>query len=289
MKSKSRPQADPEGRMPLIEHIRELRRRIVRALLGLALGTVVGFLVFNPVWDFLKKPWCQLPAAHRLGNGTRCTLVYSGITEGFFLHLKIAVIIGAVISAPIWLYQLWAFIAPGLYQRERKWTYIFLGASVPLFAAGASLAYLTLDKGLKVLTGFAPADSTALISIGNYLSYLIGMLFVFGLTMELPLLIVILNMAGVLSHARIKKWRRGIIFGIFVFTAVTVPNPDPFTMLALAIPTIVVFEVAELLAWLHDRRKVAADPYAGLADDEISPLEPVDHSIDEPEDTRTLG
>lgn len=289
MKIKSRPQPDPEGRMPLIEHIRELRRRIVRALLGLALGTAVGFLVFNPVWDFLKRPWCQLPAAHRLGNGKTCTLVYSGITEGFFLHLKIAVIIGAVVSAPIWLYQLWAFIAPGLYRRERKWTYIFVGASVPLFAAGAALAYLTLDKGLKVLTGFAPADSTALISIGNYLSYLIGMLFVFGLTMELPLLVVILNMAGVLSHARIRKWRRGIIFGIFVFTAITVPNPDPFTMLALAIPTIVVFEVAELLTWLHDKRKVAADPYAGLADDEISPLEPVDRSVDEPEDTRTLG
>jgi sec-independent protein translocase protein TatC len=111
------------------------------------------------------------------------------------------------------------------------------------------------------------------------------MLFVFGLTMELPLLVVILNMAGVLSHARIKKWRRGIVFGIFVFTAVTVPNPDPFTMLALALPTVIVFEIAELIAWIHDRRKIAADPYAGLADDQASPIEPVD----EVEDDRILG
>src|ERR1051325_10920489 len=113
--TKSKPPVDPEGRMPLMHHIRELRRRIVRAMLGLLLGMVVGFIVFTPVWNFLKAPWCRLPAAHQLGNRQQCVLVYNGITEGFFLHLKIALIIGVIISSPIWLYQLWAFIAPGLY------------------------------------------------------------------------------------------------------------------------------------------------------------------------------
>ena len=286
--TKPKQTVDPEGRMPLMDHIRELRRRIVRAILGLLLGMVVGFLVFNPVWDFMKRPWCRLPAAHRLGNSNQCVLVYNGITEGFFLHLKIALIIGALISSPVWLYQLWAFIAPGLYQRERKWTYIFLGASVPLFLGGAYLAYLTMDKGLEVLTGFAPSGSIGLITITSYLSYMTAMMVIFGVTFELPLLVVILNMAGVLTHARIRKWRRGIIFGIFVFTAVATPSQDPFTMLALAVPTVVLFEVAEILAWVHDKRKVADDPYAGLSDDEASTIEPIDE-VEEYEDHRTLG
>ncbi len=285
---KNRPQADPEGRMPLMDHIRELRRRIVRALLGLMLGMVLGFVIFNPVWDFMKRPWCDLPAAHKLGNGKECVLVYSGITEGFFLHLKIALIIGAIVSAPIWLYQLWAFVAPGLYQRERKWTYIFLGAAIPLFLTGAFLAWLTMDKGLEVLTGFAPSGSIGLITITSYLNYMTAMMLIFGVTFELPLLVVILNLAGVLTHARIRKWRRGIIFGIFVFTAVATPSQDPFTMLALAIPTVVLFEVAEVLAWIHDKRKIASDPYAGLSDDEASSIEPIE-DIEEYEDHRTLG
>src|SRR5262249_28740511 len=115
-----------------------------------------------------------------------------------------------------------------------------------------------------------------------------AMMLIFGVTFELPLVVVILNLAGVLTHARIRKWRRGIIFGIFVFTAVATPSQDPFTMLALAIPTVVLFEVAEILAWVHDKRKVANDPYAGLSDDEASPIEPVEE-YEEYEDHRTLG
>jgi sec-independent protein translocase protein TatC len=264
--------------MPLIEHIRELRRRVLRAMLGLLLGTAVGFAFFDPIWRFLKHPYCEA-TKHQWVNH-RCQLYFHSITEGFFLHLKIAFIVGAVISAPIWLYQLWAFIAPGLYAREKKWTYTFVGAAVPLFLTGAVIAYYTLNNGLRVLLGFAPAGSTALITIDSYLSYLVGMMFVFGLTMELPLLVIILNLAGVLTHERLKKWRRGIIFGIFVFTAITVPSPDPFTMLAIALPTVVAFEVADLISWIHDRRKRAKDPYADLSDDEASPLEPADYSLD---------
>src|SRR5258708_23462435 len=132
-----REQADPDGRMPLIEHIRELRRPIIRALLGLLLGMGVGFLIFNPVWDFMKRPYCRLPQSHQL-NPKSCTLIYTGITEGFFLHFKIALIIGAVISAPIWLYQLWAFVAPGLYRRDGTGTYMFPGPTCPLVAAAAA-------------------------------------------------------------------------------------------------------------------------------------------------------
>jgi sec-independent protein translocase protein TatC len=263
---------DNEGRMPLLDHLRELRNRVMKAILGVLLGTIVGWMVFNPVWDFLKAPYCELPQSHVLEKD-QCTLVVNGIFSAFFLHLKISFIIGLVLSAPIWLYQLWAFVAPGLYRRERRWTYVFLGAAVPLFFVGAALAYLTVDKGLAIFLGFVADDVAALITVDNYLGYVLVMLLVFGLTFELPLFVVVLNLAGVLTHERIKNSRRMIVFGVFVFAAVATPSGDPFTMLALALPTIVLFEVAEVLAYVHDRRRADSDPYAGLSDDEASPLD----------------
>ena len=258
----------PDGRMPLIEHIRELRSRVIKAALGLVLGASIGWIFFGPVWDVLKRPYERLPAQHCLAN--KCTLVVHGIFDGFFIHLKVALIVGAVLSSPIWLYQLWAFVAPGLYARERRWTYTFITAAVPLFGLGAWLAYVTLDKGLRIFIGLAPGDTTVLVGVTDYLGYATAMLLIFGLTFELPLFVVILNVAGVLTHARIRKSRRMLIFGIFVFAAVATPSQDPFTMLALALPTVVLlFEVAEVIAWVARQAQGGTpDPYAGLSDDE---------------------
>jgi sec-independent protein translocase protein TatC len=263
---------DDDGRMPLMEHIRELRVRIIKAALGLIAGAIVGWAFFGPVWDVLKRPYERLPPEHCLGG--RCTLVVHGIFDGFFIHLKVALIVGAVLSSPIWLYQIWAFVAPGLYARERRWTYAFIAIAAPLFAVGAGLAYYTLDRGLRIFIGLAPGNTTVLLGITDYLGYATAMLMIFGLTFELPLFVVILNFAGVLTHARIRKSRRLLLFGIFAFAAIATPSQDPFTMLALAVPTVVLFEVAEVVAYVHDRRKAARpDPYAGLADDEASPLD----------------
>ncbi|MFL6056871.1 MAG: twin-arginine translocase subunit TatC [Actinoallomurus sp.] len=271
-----------DGRMPLIEHIRELRSRIIKAAIGLVAGAIVGWAFFTPVWNVLKRPYERLPAEHCLGG--KCTLVVHGIFDGFFIHLKVALMVGAVLSSPIWLYQLWAFVAPGLYARERRWTYTFVAAAAPLFAAGAWLAYVTLDRGLRIFIGLAPGNTTVLVGITDYLGYATAMLLIFGLTFELPLFIVILNVAGVLTHARIKKSRRLLIFGIFVFAAVATPSQDPFTMLALALPTVVLFEVAEGIAYVHDRRKAnRPDPYAGLSDDEASPLDLRDGELEDGE------
>ncbi|SEG66831.1 sec-independent protein translocase protein TatC [Thermomonospora echinospora] len=268
--------------MPLMDHLRELRNRLIKAILGLLVGTVVGWILFQPAWDFLKEPYCALPASRDL-NG-HCSLVVNGIFSSFFLRLKIAFIIGLVISAPVWLYQLWAFVAPGLYRQERRWTYVFLGAAVPLFFVGTALAYLTVDKGLSIFLGFVPEDVAALITVDHYLGYVLAMLLVFGLTFELPLFVVVLNMAGVLSSARIRRSQRLIVFGIFVFAAVATPSADPFTMLALALPTVLLFEVAAFLAFLNDRRRGRRpDPYAELSDDEAAPLdlEEIDASLEE--------
>ncbi|WP_344891361.1 twin-arginine translocase subunit TatC [Actinomadura meridiana] len=255
-----------------MEHLRELRNRLIKAILSLVLGGIVGWIFFDPVWDFLKQPYEQVPPDNCIGG--KCDLVVHGIFDGFFIHLKVALIVGAVLSSPIWLYQIWAFVAPGLYQRERRWTYTFMAAAVPLFGLGAALAYVTMDKGLKIFIGLAPGDTDVLVGVQDYLSYAQAMLFIFGLTFELPLFVVMLNFVGVLTQERIRKSRRLLIFGVFVFAAVATPSQDPFTMLALALPTIVLFEVAEVIAYFHDRRKAReADPYEELADDEASPLD----------------
>ncbi|MBW8483413.1 twin-arginine translocase subunit TatC [Actinomadura sp. PM05-2] len=258
--------------MPLMDHLRELRSRLFKAVLGLVAGGIVGWVFFPPIWDFLKKPYTRIPAEHCID--AKCDLVVHGIFDGFFIHLKVALIVGAVISSPVWLYQIWAFVAPGLYKRERRWTYVFMIAAVPLFGLGAALAYLTMDKGLSIFIGLAPGDSIVLVGVQDYLGYAQAMLLIFGLTFELPLFIVVLNVAGVLTHDRIRRSRRMLLFGIFVFAAVATPSQDPFTMLALALPTVFLFEVAEILAYFHDRRKAARpDPYEGLSDDEASPLD----------------
>ncbi|GAA4389517.1 twin-arginine translocase subunit TatC [Actinomadura sp. NPDC048032] len=273
MKLNRRDAAAPDGRMPLMDHLRELRNRLIKAVLAFAVGAIVGWLLFDPVWDFLKQPYCSLPQSHVVDKD-QCSLFVNGIFSSFFLKLKISCIIGGVISSPFWLYQMWAFVAPGLYQRERRWTYVFLGAAVPLFFVGTALAYLTVDKGLAIFLGFVADDVKPLITVDSYLSYVLTMLLVFGLTFELPLFVVVLNMAGVLSSSRIRRSQRLILFGIFVFAAVATPSADPFTMLALALPTVLLFEIAALLAFLNDRRRARRpDPYAGLSDDEVSPLD----------------
>jgi sec-independent protein translocase protein TatC len=246
--------SDHEGRMSLMDHLRELRNRLIKAILGLTLGTVVGFVFFDQLWDFLTGPYCRLPAAYKLKAG-ECTLVQQSVFEGFMVNLQVALMFGAVVAAPIWLYQVWAFVTPGLYRNERRYSLSFLALSVPLFAAGAGLAYITMDKGLSLLFGFAPDNVIQLISMDQYVGFMMAMLVIFGLSFELPLLMVFLNMIGVLPFSLVKKHQRMVIFLMFVFAAVATPSQDPITMLALAVPMVGMFLVAEVIMFLHDRRK----------------------------------
>ncbi|GGL14032.1 Sec-independent protein translocase protein TatC [Sphaerisporangium melleum] len=250
----SRPAADLDGRMSLMDHLRELRNRLVKAILGLTLGTVVGFVFFDRLWDFMVGPYCRLPAAYKLKAG-ECTLVQQSVFEGFMVNLQVALMFGAVVAAPIWLYQIWAFVTPGLYRNERRYSLSFLGLSVPLFAAGAALAYITMDKGLSLLFGFAPDNVIQLISMDQYVGFLLAMLVIFGLSFEVPLLLVFLNFIGVLPFRLVSKHQRMAIFGMFVFAAVATPSQDPITMLALALPMVGMFLLAEFIMYLHDRKK----------------------------------
>lgn len=274
-----------DSRMPLTEHLRELRNRLAKALLALAVATIVCF-VFEPyIFDWLKQPYCDLPAEVRAtpdANG-ECTLAFFGVLDAFMIRLKISMIAGAVLSAPVWLYQLWSFITPGLHQHERRWSLAFVSSSLVLFAVGAFFAYLTLSKGLELLLGFGGDGLVSVLDVNKYLSYVIAMLLVFGLSFEIPLLVTMLNLAGVVSTAKLRTWRRPQIFLTFLFAAIVTPSQDPFTLLALGLPMVLLFEVAMLIGWLNDRRKARRgdpSPYTDLADDETSPLDFADYDAD---------
>jgi sec-independent protein translocase protein TatC len=270
--------SNPEARMPLMEHIRELRNRVIKIAIAITVGSVIGWLVYQHVWHFIEQPFCKLPARSReipgshTGGSCHQQLIVTGLFDGLFLKLQISIAVGVILSAPVWLYQLWAFIAPGLYRRERRWAYYFVGAAVPLFAFGAALAYLAMTRGLHFLLDLVPVGVTPLITITTYLSYAEAMLAIFGIAFELPLIFVLLNLAGVLTHARFRKWRRMIIFGVFAFAAIFTPSPDPLSMLLLAIPCLVFVEAAEVFAWVHDRRKArfGSLEFPGLSDEEVA-------------------
>jgi sec-independent protein translocase protein TatC len=265
--------ANPEARMPLMEHIRELRNRVIKIAIAITVGSIIGWIVYAPVWAFIKRPYCRVPQPHALFPHQNCQLYVNGLFDAFFLKLQICIVVGLILTMPIWLYQLWAFIAPGLYRRERRWAYYFVGASIPLFVAGGTVAYFAMTRGVHFLLSMLPADTTALITINTYLSYAGAMLMIFAIAFEMPLVFVLLNLAGVLTHERFKKWRRGIIFLVFLFAATFTPSPDPLSMLLLAVPCLVLVEAAEGFAWVHDRRKarrLGSLAYPGLSDEEVA-------------------
>jgi len=268
--------SNPEARMPLMEHLRELRNRLVKAVLGIILGMVVGWFLYARAFNFITGPFCRVPIQDTVGCGPHGhPLVVTGVFDPFFVKLKVAFVVGIIVSSPIWFYQFWAFIAPGLYRREKRWTFAFVGSAVPLFALGGVFAYLAMSRGLRFLLGLTPDNVRPLITIDTYFGYALAMLFIFGIAFELPLVLVILNMAGAVSHAFIRKHRRVMIFLVFVFAGAATPSPDPFSMLLLAIPCVVLVELAELFVWLNDRRRARRDA-ALLAEEGISELSDTD-------------
>lgn len=273
-----------------MDHLRELRRRVIIILVLVIAGAVLGYYLYPHTLTFLRQPYCSVPAQYRAnltgdGNavGSKCELVYFGVLDGFTTRLKVAVISGAVFTAPLWLFQIWAFITPGLRKNEKRYTLTFIAASTILFAAGVTLAYVVLSKGLKVLLSQAGFGTAALLTAPEYISFVTLMLVVFGAAFEVPLLVVMANFAGVLPAKLLKKSQRVAIFLIFLFAAVATPSTDPFTMCAMAIPMVLLFEAAVLIATVHDRRKARrkaeakqqAKTDAALAMDAADSLEPV--------------
>ena len=272
-------QGNPEGRMPLMDHLRELRNRVVKAALAIIVGMIIALCFSNQTIHWIMQPFCDAS----IHGATGCTkigdqLTVTGIFDPLSLRIKLAFYIALVGTCPVWLYQLWAFIAPGLYSREKKWAYLFTGSAVPLFVAGAVLAYLVMSRGLHYLLGLAPHGVLVLPSFDTYLGYFTGMLLGFGIAFELPLVLAMLNIAGIHTYERFRKWRKALIFGVFVFAGMVNPSPDPWTMLIFGGLCVALVEIAEVFVYFNDKRRARLnpDPYAGLADDELSPIDDIE-------------
>jgi sec-independent protein translocase protein TatC len=272
--------------MPVLDHLRELRRRVIIVVLIVVGGAVLGWFLYGHILDFLRHPYCSVPQKYRYvaNNTDKCSLVYHGVLDGFTTRLKVCAIAGAVLTGPLWLYQIWAFITPGLRKKERKYTLWFVFFSTLLFVAGVSLAYVVLSKGLRFVLEQAGTGAVAQLTVSDYISFVTLMLVVFGAAFELPLIIVMANFVGVLPASLLKKSRRIAIFLIFLFAAVATPSTDPFTMCAMAIPMALLFEVAVQVAAVHDRRKARrlaaerAEPH--LEDDVPSAVDAIPQSLD---------
>ncbi|MFD8078769.1 twin-arginine translocase subunit TatC [Streptomyces sp. NPDC059718] len=280
--------------MPLAEHLREIRNRLVKALLAILVVTIAaafhykGIVNFStrPVLDSVGCPTSFADLAKRTANTTCARITINGLLAPFTLTLKVSLMAGVVLASPVWLYQLWAFVAPGLHKHERRYAYAFVGAGVPLFYGGAFFAYKVLPTTAKVLIGFTPHGVDNLLPLDGLLDLVTRMVVVFGLSFEMPLLLVMLNLTGVLSGRRIIGWWRGMIMGITAFSAVATPSTDPLTMLALAAPIWVLYFAAVVFSLLNDRRK-ARKQEAEPGDHEISDLDLTPQDIGEVEPVST--
>ncbi|MET8943666.1 twin-arginine translocase subunit TatC [Streptomyces sp. NPDC004542] len=290
LKPARKKEKDPEGRMPLADHLRELRNRLAKAMLAVIVVTVVAAFFYNDIINFLTKPildsvGCK-QSFEQLVNSTSDTqcarITINGLLAPFTLALQVSLMAGVVFASPVWLYQLWAFVAPGLHRHEKKYAYGFVFTGAPLFMGGGFFAYKVMPTTAKVLIGFTPQGVDNLLPLDDLLQLVTRMVIVFGLSFELPLLLVMLNLTGVLTGRRMLGWWRGMILGITVFAAVATPSTDPLSMLALAGPIWVLYFAAVAFSLLNDKRKRrrAAE---GPADDEASELDLTPEAIDEVE------
>jgi sec-independent protein translocase protein TatC len=238
------------GRMPLRAHLRELRRRLTLIAVGLVVGTVVGWFFYDPVFQLLQRPILDVAAR----RGDTVSLNFQGVATAFDVQIKVSLFLGVLGTSPWWMYQLWAFITPGLTRRERGYAVGFIAAGVPLFLAGAALAFWALPNAVRLLTDFAPADTTNWVDAQLYLSFVMRIVLAFGVGFLLPVVMVALNFAGLVrARAWLAGWRWAVVIA-FTFAAVATPTPDAISMIVVAIPICVLFFVAIGVCHLHDRR-----------------------------------
>jgi len=262
--------------MTLIEHVRELRNRLFWAALGIIVGLIVGFIVSGWVFDILKQPYCSLESSWIINaSGERvCNFLVLGVVDPLILKLKIALWVGLILGAPVWMYQLWAFIAPGLHRHERKWAYVFVGIAAPLFIGGAVLAFFVVKHSLAFIQEAGILGVTTQLEVTSYIGFVTNMILIFGVAFEFPLILLMLNFTGVVTARKLMSWWRIVVFLSFGFAAIATPDPGPFGMTLLAACMVVLYLFAVGVAALNDRRKGRGkEIYAGLDDDEISPLE----------------
>ena len=241
--------------MTVMEHLEELRRRIVICMIAITAGAVLGWFLYPWFIHLVQRPYCDyvngLPAASRPPAG--CNFVATSLLAPMLVKIKIVVYLGLAIALPVLLYQLWAFIVPGLDDREKKMVVPFMASSVVLFALGALVAYATLPKGINFLLGFAGSSVVPLLSFDHYVGFFVLVLLAFGVSFLFPVMLVFLQLVGVLKSTQLRQVRRFAILGIAIFAAVITPSSDPYTMLAMMIPMVMFYEAAIIIGRLLKR------------------------------------
>jgi sec-independent protein translocase protein TatC len=276
---------DEAGRMPLMEHLRELRRRLLRSVLALVVVALICFFFYSRLFAFITAPLDDIKAEYARRGGT-VTLNFQSIGDPFTYAIRICGWSALFLSSPVWLYQLWAFITPGLHKNERRWGLAFIATAVPLFLGGVALAYTFLPQSFGLLIGFNPDPHRVanIIAMDTYLSFVTRMMLIFGVAFVFPVLLVALDLAGVVTARHLLRAWRPVVFGAFVFAAVATPSGDPGTMSALALPMLLLYASATAVCAVLDRRRRRAGTdgidYEALSDDEASPLDHAPHSVD---------
>jgi sec-independent protein translocase protein TatC len=265
--------------MSLGDHLRELRRRFVISATAIAVGSVLGWVAYQPLFNAIMEPLRKMQRErHGLVN-----INFGGITQPFTVQLQVALFVGVIVASPVWLYQVWGFIVPGLTKREKRTSLAFIGAAVPLFLLGCLLAAYAVPRAIGVLLGFTPQGAANLPDAALYLTFVTRFILAFGLAFLLPVFLVGLNFAHVLpARIMLKGWRVAVLL-IFLFAAMMTPTPDAWTMLALAFPMVALYYAAVGVATLLDRRRARREPdWAKVADDESSPLDDEARPLDDP-------
>lgn len=247
--------------MSLADHLRELRYRLIVASVAIVVTSCLAGLWYNQLYQVLMRPYLVAVDLLAATNPElTATTVISGVSTPFLLALRVCLVAGLVLASPVWLYQLWAFIVPALLAKEKRWALIFLAAAIPLFLLGVVIGYYILPQGISVMLSFTPSSIpiTNLLEVNQFLELTLQLMVIFGLGFLMPVVVVGLNLAGVVSARQLAKARTYVIFGTFVFGAAATPSTDPFSMLALALPMTLLYLAAEMICRMNDRRKARA-------------------------------
>lgn len=252
------PAQSADGTMALMDHLREVRYRLMISTLAIVIMSAIAAIFYKELVDFILQPYYQArDAIEASKEGASFLIVNDGVGRPFTVAVMTCAVTGLVTSSPVWMYQLWSFIAPGLIAKEKKYALGFLSAAVPLFILGCAVGYYVWPKGITVMLGFTPQglDITNLLEMTNFLALEIKIILVFGVSFLLPVVLVALNLAGVVKGHQLVKSRKFVIFGTFVFAAIATPSTDPFSMLALSVPLTVLYMIAEAICLMLDKRK----------------------------------
>jgi sec-independent protein translocase protein TatC len=261
---------DPEGRMPLRAHLAEFRTRLIKSAITIAIGAILGWFLSKDLINQLFQPVHAAALAHHRPD---IKPNYGSLTGPFAQRIRISIYTGVVLSSPIWLYQLWAFIVPGLTRREKRYSIGFVAVAVPLFGAGITLAWVVLPNAVLFLTDFVSPGAAALFDADGYLTFATRLMLAFGIAFVIPLILVALNLAHLVTGRTLLSGWRIAVFLVFLFAAMASPTPDATSMLALALPMVGLYMGAVGIALLVDRRRARRDPNAGLDDHQASPLD----------------